>query len=432
MHEGTKQPDRGGRRPARLWAGIALLLAFVLMSASAQAAETKRFEPIRKTERSLVFKVRGVDAKRIVSAHALMRSKDRAKPRYRRVERRLSISRVRSVANRKRVLTVRKPRSIGGGKLSLTLEARSPAPSPGTSCSFGEFSATRIPGACWRPYSDSSPFNTPVAGKAEAPNSDALVARLMSFATTPDKINTNNAGTDGDWSHPIYYSQPSDPVFTVDCVESWGTCDIEGMQVRIPDQAQPAGGGDGHMAVIDQASGWEYDLWQVRSKPAGGGTIAVSWGGRTAIGTADADGLGSNATAAHFGLAAGMIRPAEIAAGEINHALFSVVKCTNGTSVAPAGDGAGTPCSKMGLSNANAPAMGQHFYLDMSEARDRRPRRARLAEDDPAGDGGVRNLRRRHRQRRMERDVRVRLQLHELRPEGSLDRPRRPARGAQV
>ena len=62
------------------------------------------------------------------------------------------------------------------------------------------------------------------------------------------------------------------------------------------------------MAVIDQASGWEYDFWQVESKPAGGGTISISWGGRTAIGTADADGLGSNATAAHFGLAAGVIR----------------------------------------------------------------------------------------------------------------------------
>ena len=157
-------------------------------------------------------------------------------------------------------------------------------------------------------------------------------------------------------------------MFTVDCVEDWGTCEIEGMQVRIPDQARPAGGDDGHMAVIDQAGGWEYDFWQVRSKPRGGGTISISWGGRTAIGTADADGLGSTATGAHFGLAAGVIRPAELAAGEIDHALFSVVKCTDGTSVAPAGGGVGRPCSELGLPNADAPAMGQHFYLDMSEA----------------------------------------------------------------
>ena len=97
--------------------------------------------------------------------------------------------------------------------------------------------------------------------------------------------------------------------------------------------------------------------------------ITVSHGGKTRIGTPDADGLGSNATAAHFGTAAGVIRPAELEAGQINHALFMVVKCTNGTYVWPAkGPGVGRSCASMGLSNANAPAMGQHFYLDMSEA----------------------------------------------------------------
>ena len=164
--------------------------------------------------------------------------------------------------------------------------------------------------------------------KPLASNSAAIVGRLTSASPQPDKVTTGNSGTAGDWSHPIYYSQPSDPVYTVDCTEPWGTCEIEGMQVGIPAQAQPAGGSDGHMAVIDQASGWEYDFWQVASKPAGGGTISDRLGGRTAIGTTDADGRDSNATAAHFGLAAGVIRPAELAAGEIDHALFMVVKCT--------------------------------------------------------------------------------------------------------
>jgi len=81
------------------------------------------------------------------------------------------------------------------------------------------------------------------------------------------------------------------------------------------------------------------------------------------------NGLGSAATAAGFGLAAGVIRPEELAAGQINHALFMVVKCTNGTSVWPAGSSSGRSCSSIGLSNANAPAMGQHFYLDLSEAQ---------------------------------------------------------------
>jgi hypothetical protein len=137
------------------------------------------------------------------------------------------------------------------------------------------------------------------------------------------------------------------------------------MRVAIPDAARAAGGSDGHLSVIDQASGWEYDFWAVSSKPEGGGVLEIGWGGRTRI---DGDGLDSPATAAHFGLAAGVIRPAELLAGEINHALFMAVRCTNGTSVYPAGPNTGRACSEIGLSNKDAPAMGQRFFLDMSAA----------------------------------------------------------------
>ena len=95
-----------------------------------------------------------------------------------------------------------------------------------------------------------------------------------------------------------------DPLYTVHCLRWTSSCEVEGHRVRIPSAARPAGGGDGHMAVI-QPDGWEYDFWQVRDKPAGGGTLVVSHGGRTMI---DGDGLGSDATAAEFGLAAGRDR----------------------------------------------------------------------------------------------------------------------------
>jgi hypothetical protein len=224
----------------------------------------------------------------------------------------------------------------------------------------------------WRPYADSSPFNTPVSANPRiSPDSAAAVRSFVdSWKGNDDlnfapRINVGVADTTWDYGHPIYYSQPGDPLYRIHCAESWGTCEIEGMQVAIPAAAEAAGGSDGHMTVIDQASGWEYDFWQVRNKPSQGGTITISWGGRTRI---DGDGLGSNGTAAHFGGAAGVIRPAELAAGEINHALFLVVKCTNGKSVYPAGDGVGRSCADMGLPNAGAPPMGAHFYLDMSDA----------------------------------------------------------------
>ena len=85
--------------------------------------------------------------------------------------------------------------------------------------------------------------------------------------------------------------------------------------------------------------------------------------GKTQIGTPQADGLGAKAVAGGYALSAGVIRPEELAAGEIDHALFMTVKCTNGTAVWPAARNTGRICSELGLSNADAPAMGSHFYL---------------------------------------------------------------------
>jgi hypothetical protein len=183
--------------------------------------------------------------------------------------------------------------------------------------------------------------------------------------TSAPRFTAGLADTPNDYDHPVYYSQPSDPIYTLHCTEAWGRCEIEGMAVHIPAAARAAGGTDAHMAVIDQSSGWEYDFWQVQQKPANGGTLSLSWGGRTRI---DGSGLDSAATAADFGGAAGIIRPQELSAGHIDHALFMVVKCTNGTFVAPA-DHNGRSCSSIGLPNAGAPAMGQHFYLDLTDAQ---------------------------------------------------------------
>ena len=229
---------------------------------------------------------------------------------------------------------------------------------------WGSFrSPTSIPGACWRPYGDASPFNHRLpANPRTLPDSERIASTVAGWGK-PEDLYAGAGGTTSDWAHPTYYSAATDPVYTVHCTRSWGECEVEGMQVRIPAAAQPAAAGDGHLTVVDQAGNWEYDFWQVQDKPAGGGTLVVSWGGRTAIGTPDADGLGSDATASHFGLLAGLIRGPELAAGEINHALFMVVKCDNGEIAYPAA-GHGSKCSD----GSAGPAQGARFMLDMSDA----------------------------------------------------------------
>jgi hypothetical protein len=221
------------------------------------------------------------------------------------------------------------------------------------------------PPACWRPYADSSPFNQEIPlGARVPPNSARVVSRLLSFGPL-QHLTAGDAGRTDDFGRAAYFNRPGDPVFAVHCTMPWGTCPVEGQRIRIPDAARVPGGSDGHVTVVDQASGWEYDFWRVQSKPRGGGRLAVAWGGRTRIA---GDGLGSSAVAARFGTLAGLLRPEEIQAGQINHALALSVHCDSGTFVYPASHRSSS-CASLGLPNADAPAIGTRFQLAMTPAQ---------------------------------------------------------------
>jgi hypothetical protein len=232
---------------------------------------------------------------------------------------------------------------------------------------LGRFSANDQPGACWRPYDASSPFNRRIPAEApQARDSGRVVSTLLQGGTVDDFV----AGDpERDGGVPIYWSARRDPVYRLNCTKPWGRCELEGLRVHVPAKAQPQGGyatpdvyeHDAHMTIIDQRSGWEYDLWHVVSKR--GSTINFGWGGRTRI---DGNGLGSGAVAANYGTIAGPIRFTELRAGVINHALAMVVPCTNAV-VYPA-TGRGLTCPQAGLPAANSIPMGSHFQLGLSSA----------------------------------------------------------------
>jgi hypothetical protein len=273
---------------------------------------------------------------------------------------------VRTVARagRSGVLNVRRPAHwrVRRTRLVVRLASRSGV----YGCGFGRFRAGVWPGGCWRPYSVSSPFNRrlPAAPRVAA-DSGQVVARLLGFGSI-SHLEAGDADTEEDYAHPTFYARAGDPLFELHCFqEGWGRCAIEGHRIRVPDAARAAAGGDRHLTVVDQDSGWEYDLWQVRSKPAGGGLLEFRWGGRTRI---DGDGLGSGATAAQFGSLAGIVRVEELAAGRIDHALFMTAHCDAGRAVYPA-RGVGRGCAELGLPVAGAPPMGAHFQLALSRAQ---------------------------------------------------------------
>ena len=235
---------------------------------------------------------------------------------------------------------------------------------------YGALGDGVFPSSCWRPYAEESPFNDRLSRTPQVKNgSTGTIEQLTSQAPG---VSYFVAGDEArDWGVAMYYSDASDPVYTVHCTEPWGTCAVEGAQIHIPEGADPSGvwplpnpsaDYDSHLTVVDQATGWEYDLWNIRRIQ--NGEITIKWGGKTRV---DGDGLGSDAVAARFGAAAGLIRAEELREGKIDHALSLTVPCTVGHTW-PASKGA-LECSYAGMPTNNALQNGDLLHLKMSYKR---------------------------------------------------------------
>jgi hypothetical protein len=233
----------------------------------------------------------------------------------------------------------------------------------GTSCTpaWGTFRAGNWPSACWRPYGPSSPFNVPIPASPRIYGESASIIRYMTGHGW--RFEHDEAGDftwDAGGSRPVYWSTSSDPIITVTC----RTGCIQGMRLHIPAQATPEAGSDAHMTVVDQERGREYDFWQA-TKPSNG-QMTVSAGKSIPIGNETGTGLGGDAEAADLGLLGGIIRAPELAAGKIEHALVTTVKCVQEADVwpSPATGKGDAICPNAGL----GPRFASLLQLHMSEA----------------------------------------------------------------
>jgi hypothetical protein len=250
-----------------------------------------------------------------------------------------------------------RPRRSGLVLAALAAVAMALTAGPVGTASADTFSSTagQYPQAPWHPYSATSPFNRRLpANPRVSANSSTYMQRIKAFSPTLDN-NIVGQQSSQDFNHPTYYSSATDPLVKIHCTEPWGTCAVEGMQIRIPSAAKPTTSSDAHMTVVDPASGWEYDFWETSSTRSA--QLNIGWGGRTRI---DGDGLNSDGTAAKFGNLAGIIRAPEMQAmTDIGHALFMVIACDDGTHVYPA--------TKSGHKCAGGIPMGSQVWLQMSD-----------------------------------------------------------------
>lgn len=244
--------------------------------------------------------------------------------------------------------------------------------------SWQGFRAGRWPGADWRPYADSSPFNQPIPRDVRVhPESSRYVRQILSWSL-PAAVVGGVAGTREDYAHPTYWARRGDPLYTLRPSTDWGDPTLAGERIHIPPEATAALGDDGHLTVV-QPDGWEYDFWRAQElDDADGGILRYAAGARLRI---DGSGVDGGATAADFGNLAGIIRAPELAAGRIDHALFLVISCAAPTdsfgfdaTVRPgAGDsayvhpatGGGSICP----AGVDAPPLGARLQLALSAAQ---------------------------------------------------------------
>ena len=259
--------------------------------------------------------------------------------------------------------------------LVLAFAAPAPAVAGGTCPVTAMTSASQS--ACWRPFADNSLFNTPLPSTPKlAANSSTVASGMASkgwaIQGTSTSFSMTPVGT-----HPLFFATSSDPTMTIQCTNALGkgSCsgangvDVGGKTIHVPAGAKAYDDSDGHLTVIETATGSEYDFWEASIS---GSTIVAGAGSEMDVN--NGDGRGAKGDAAFLGLSGGVIRPAELAAGQIDHALVISVPCTSGSGSAgfvwPALRGDGSPCGPNGSAAANAaPALGQLLRLNMTDAQ---------------------------------------------------------------
>lgn len=158
------------------------------------------------------------------------------------------------------------------------------------------------------------------------PNSATYITQLLTYTPTSGK----NLTAYGGYGVRLVDATASDPTYSVPQTKYSGPLDTS---IRIPLGSIPSTGSDGHLSVRDVASGREHDFWQAVYDPVTQRITSCSAGASFPIGSLAASELNlATGNAANFPLRRGLITPAEIQAGLIEHPLMLGLPYIGGTS----------------------------------------------------------------------------------------------------
>ena len=204
-------------------------------------------------------------------------------------------------------------------------------------------------------YAANSFWNTPISASASIdPNSANIISYAIAAYGSGASLANDNA-----WGLSYAYTAASSKAYTVACTEY---CSSSTTVLPIPAGTVANTGSDGHLSVINGAN--EIDMWQAKYNASND-----SWSAST-ITTTTINGWGANcaegqscmgANAAGFALLGGALRPEEISAGAIPHALSLMTPATRSGYIACPATG-----SDGKSSNASAIPEGAQIQLNPS------------------------------------------------------------------
>lgn len=173
-----------------------------------------------------------------------------------------------------------------------------------TSCASGAG-----PGPFERPFAASSPWRQQIPSDAQV---DADSAAMIAALQQQPALNANLV----EYGIPIYRADEGTPTHTVSCTrKDYGICPFAGWPVPIPDGAQPNTGSDGVLVSVRESDGTVFEFWRA-ARDGDAWTTEFA-----AVNSLHGSGWGGAATGSGASRLAGVIRVAEIADGEITHAL---------------------------------------------------------------------------------------------------------------
>jgi hypothetical protein len=225
---------------------------------------------------------------------------------------------------------------VGVGVVVLILNATDSLPGDGRAAS------------CERPYAASSPWNTPIADGAETEAPVGLDGTLTSDPTQ--------------YTYPVYVADRSTPRVAVRTT-GWFSNVVEGggrlenvrrgtARIPIPAGAEPADGSDAQMIVLDPETGDEWGASNLERQSDGGWVAWNAYHYNTRwSGVPPLDSVGDPFFLRGAGVPylTGLVRPCEIAAGHIDHALAFAYDSPSSAFVPPASksDGDAAPGTAM-------------------------------------------------------------------------------------